>query len=169
MLVLVAAMGENGVIGKDGRLPWRLKSELAHFRGLTMDKPVLMGRKTYLAIGKPLAGRSTIVVSRDPGFAAHGIIVAPTLDAALAAARGDAHRRGVNEIVIIGGAEIYRQTMELAHRLVITQVHLHPEGDTFFPAIDWSLWREISRTEHAPGQGDEAGFAILVYERACNR
>jgi dihydrofolate reductase len=165
MLVLVAAVAENGVIGRDGRLPWRLKSDLAHFRSITMGKPVVMGRKTYFSIGKPLVGRTNIVVSRERGFAAPGTIVAASMDAALSAARGDALRRGVAEIVVVGGADIYRQTMAAADRLVITQVNLRPEGDAIFPPIDRKIWQEVSRSEHPAGPGDEAGFAVLVYER----
>jgi dihydrofolate reductase len=165
MFVLVAAVAENGVIGHGGRLPWRLKSDLAHFRSVTMGKPVVMGRKTFLSIGKPLAGRTNIVVSRERGFAAAGTIVAASIDAALSAARGDAMRRGVAEIIVVGGAEIYRQTMAVADRLVITQVKLQPDGDTTFPPIDRSIWKEMSRSAHAAGPGDEAGFTVLVYER----
>ena len=110
-ILIVAAIAENGVIGRGNALPWRLKSDMQHFRALTMGKPVIMGRKTYLSIGKPLAGRTTIVVSRDPKFAAPGIVVAPSLDAALAAARGDALRRNAEAIVIAGGADLYAQAM----------------------------------------------------------
>jgi dihydrofolate reductase len=165
MLVHVAAVAENGVIGQGGRLPWRLKSDLAHFRSATMGKPVVMGRKTYLSIGKPLAGRTNIVVSRDPTFVAPGTIVATSLDAALRAARGDALRRGAVEIVVIGGADLYRQTLPAADRLVITQVNLRPQGDATFPAIDREVWKEVSRSEHPAGPGDEASFTVLVYER----
>src|SRR4051812_17091605 len=115
-LTLVAAVADNGVIGQGGGLPWRLKSDMAHFRSVTMGKPVLMGRKTFASIGKPLAGRTNIVVTRDPGFATTGAVVAPTLEQALAAARGDALRRGVDHIVVIGGAELYAQTIADADR-----------------------------------------------------
>jgi dihydrofolate reductase len=165
ILVLVAAVAQNGVIGRGGRLPWRLKSDLAHFRTVTMGKPVVMGRKTYLSIGKPLVGRTNIVVSRERGFAAPGMIVAASIEAALSAARGDALRRGVAEIVVVGGADIYRQTMAAADRLMITQVNLQPGGDTTFPPIDRNIWKEMSRSPHAAGPGDEAGFTVLVYER----
>jgi len=165
MLVQVAAVAENGVIGQGGRLPWRLKSDLAHFRSRTMGKPVVMGRKTYLSIGRPLAGRTNIVMSRDPSFAAPGTIVAGSLDAALTAARGDALRRGVTEIVVIGGADLYRQTLPVADRLVITQVPLQPQGDATFPDIDRKIWKEVSRSEHPAGPGDDASFTVLVYER----
>jgi dihydrofolate reductase len=164
-LVLVVAVAENGVIGHGGRLPWRLKSDMAHFRRVTMGKPVVMGRKTYLSIGRPLPGRTNIVASRDRTFAVPGVLVAPTVEAALAAARGDAWRRGVTEIAVIGGAGIYMHTMALADRLVMTRVHLQPSGDTTFPPIDPSIWEEAERTEHRAGPGDEANFTVLAYER----
>src|SRR5271165_5330396 len=108
-ILIVAAIAENGVIGHGNVLPWRLRSDMQHFRALTMGKPVIMGRRTYLSIGKPLAGRTTIVVSRDPEFAAPGIVVAPRLDAAVTAARGDAMRRNADAVVIAGGANLYAQ------------------------------------------------------------
>jgi len=165
ILVHVAAVASNGVIGQGGRVPWRLKSDLAHFRSVTMGKPLVMGRKTWLSIGKPLAGRTNIVVSRDRNFAAPGIVVAPSLEAALGVARADALRRAVAEIIIIGGADIYRQTIAAADRLVITQVNLQPPGEATFPTIDHNQWKETSRAEHPAGPGDEASFTILVYER----
>jgi dihydrofolate reductase len=164
-LVLVAAVAENGVIGQGGGLPWRLKSDMRNFRAVTMGKPVMMGRKTYLSIGKPLAGRTNIVVSRNRDFAAPGVIVAPGIAAALEVARGDALRRGADAIAVIGGAELYAHMIGDADRLVITHVRLRPEGDTMFPVIDPALWREVERREHAPGPDDAAGFAVLVYER----
>src|SRR5438067_831725 len=125
-IVIIAAVADNGVIGRGGDMPWRLSADLQHFRRLTMGKPVVMGRKTYLSIGKPLVGRTTIVVSRDPSLAIAGALVAPSLAHALDAARGDALRRGACEIVIAGGAEIYAQAMPLADRLEITRVHARP-------------------------------------------
>jgi dihydrofolate reductase len=167
-VILVAAIAENGVIGRGNALPWRLKSDMAHFRALTMGKPVVMGRKTYLSIGKPLQGRTTIVASRDAAFAAPGIVVAPNLDAAFDAARGDALRRGTDAIVIAGGADIYVQAMPYATRLAITHVHTRAEGDVRFPAIDPKLWRESDRSEHERGGGDEAAFAFVNYQRAAS-
>jgi dihydrofolate reductase len=165
-IVLLAAVAENGVIGRGNALPWRLKSDMAHFRALTMNKPVVMGRKTFLSIGKPLKGRTTIVVSRDRGFAAPGVLVAPNLGDALAAARGDALRRGTGEIVVAGGGDIYAQALPLAARLAITEVHKRVDGDTHFPAIDPQTWREAGRSEHAPAADDDVAFAFVSYERA---
>ena len=135
-ILLVAAVAENGVIGRGNALPWRLKSDMQYFRTLTMSKPVIMGRKTFLSVGKPLKGRTTIVVTRDRAFTAPGAVVAPSLDAALAVARGDALRREAEAIVVAGGAEIYAQALPFASHLIITRVHRRVEGDAHFPAID---------------------------------
>jgi dihydrofolate reductase len=164
-ILLVAAIAQNGVIGRGNALPWRLKSDMQHFRALTMGKPVVMGRKTFLSIGKPLRGRTTIVVSRDRDFTAPGIVVAPSLDAALATARGDALRRNADTIVIAGGAEIYAQAMPLATQLAVTHVHKQIDGDAYFPAIHAGEWRESARSEHEAAAEDEAGFAFVTYER----
>jgi dihydrofolate reductase len=165
-VILLAAVSQNGVIGRGNALPWRLKSDMQHFRALTLGRPVIVGRKTYLSIGKPLPGRTTIVVSRDRAFAAPGIVAAPSLDAALAAARGDALRRGAHAIVVAGGADVYAQVMPLATRLAITHVHKRVKGDARFPTIDPQVWREIAREEREPGAEDEAAFAFVTYERA---
>jgi dihydrofolate reductase len=164
-IVLLAAVAQNGVIGRDNTLPWRLKSDMQHFRSVTMGKPVVMGRKTYQSIGKPLGGRTTIVVSRDATFAAPGIVVAPNLAAALDAARGDALRRGASAIVVAGGGDIYKQAMPLATQLSITEVGKNVDGDARFPTIDPQSWRETSRSEHKPAADDECSFAFVGYER----
>jgi dihydrofolate reductase len=166
-ILFVAALAENGVIGRGNALPWRLKSDMQHFRTLTMGKPVVMGRKTYLSIGKPLAGRTTIVVSRDRSFAAPGIVVAANLESAFAAARGDALRRRADAIVVAGGAEIYAQALALASRLALTYVHKRVEGDAHFPEIEAGVWREVARKEHAAALGDDAAFTFVTYERVA--
>ena len=166
-VTFVVAVADNDVIGQGGGLPWRLKSDMQHFRAATMGKPVVMGRKTYLSIGKPLAGRTNIVVSRDRAFTAPGVLVAPSIEAALTVARGDALRRGAAEIAVIGGADIYAQTMTAADRLVVTRVHLRPGGDTNFPSVDPNVWKEGERAEHRAGPHDEADFTIVVYERCA--
>lgn len=165
-IVIVAAIAENGVIGRDNKLPWRLKSDMQFFRGVTMGKPVVMGRKTFASIGKPLAGRTNIIISRDPDFQAPGIVVAATLAHALDAARGDALRRGADSIAVIGGTDIFTQTMPFADRLVLTLVHAAPRGDSVFPKIDPKAWREIKRRDHAKGPQDDCGFSIVIYVRA---
>jgi dihydrofolate reductase len=167
-ILVVAAVAQNGVIGRGNALPWRLKSDMQHFRALTMGKPVVMGRKTYLSIRRPLPGRTTIVVSRDRGFAAPGIVVAPSFDAALTTARVDALRRNTDTIVVAGGAEIYAQAMPLATRLAITHVHKQIDGDAYFPVIDPKEWHESARSEHEAAAEDAAAFAFVTYERAID-
>jgi dihydrofolate reductase len=164
-LVLVAAVAENGVIGRAGALPWRLKSDMRHFRRLTIGHPVLMGRKTFLSLGRPLPQRTNIVVSRDPAFAAAGAVVARSLDVALEAARGDALRRGVSDVMVIGGGDLFAELIDHAGRLEITRVQARPPGDAVFPPIDPARWRETARHEHAAGPDDEAPFATLTFER----
>jgi dihydrofolate reductase len=164
-IILVAAVGENGVIGRAGGLPWRLKSDMQHFRKLTLGRPVVMGRKTYDSIGKPLPERTNIVISRDPHYASPGVLPAPSLQAALELAREDARRRGADAIAIIGGAEIFRDALTVADRLEITTVHVSPEGDTFFPPIDPHTWRETARAHHAAAAQDDADVSFVTYER----
>jgi len=164
-LVLIAAVAENGVIGRANRLPWRLKSDMQHFRSVTMGHPLVMGRKTFQSLFKPLKGRTTIVVTRDRTFTAPGAIVAASLEAALAAARGDALRRGADAIMVAGGGEIYAETMPAADRLIITQVHDRPDGDAVFPPIDAQVWRELDRSEHRPGPDDSASYAHIRFGR----
>ncbi len=165
-IVLVAAVAENGVIGRAGALPWRIKSDMRRFRALTWGKPVVVGRKTYLSFTKtPLPGRTNIVVSRSRDFAAAGAIVAPSLSAALEVARGDALRRSVDAIMVLGGADIYAQAMPLADRLEITHIHAAHQGDTVFPAIDPAVWRATERTVHAPDPGDDSGYDAVTYVR----
>jgi dihydrofolate reductase len=164
-LVLVAAVAENGVIGRAGGMPWRLRTDLKRFRALTTGHPVVMGRKTYLSFGKPLKDRTNIVITADPHFAAAGIVVTPGLENALEVAEGDALRRGAAAIVVGGGAGIYSGTIGMAARLEITRVHVRPEGDTVFPDIDPAQWREIARQDYAAGPDDDAPFTTLTYER----
>jgi dihydrofolate reductase len=164
-VVIVAAIAENGVIGHDNVMPWRLPSDLKHFRTLTWGKPLIMGRRTFASIGKPLPGRTTVVVSRSGDFTAPGSVVAATVAAALEVARADALRRGADAIMVVGGAEIYAQAMPAADRLMITRIHASYAGDTFFPPIDPAQWREIERIEHAAGPQDSASFACVTYAR----
>jgi dihydrofolate reductase len=165
-LVLIAAAADNDVIGQGGRLPWRLKSEMKRFRALTWGHPIVVGRKTYLSFSQqPLPGRTNIVVSRDPNFTAQGSVVTANLATALEVARGDALRRGVDAILVVGGADIYAQTIEYADRMVVTRVHSEPSGDSTFPAIDPNAWNEVERNEHTREPGDDASYTVHVYER----
>jgi len=166
-IVHVVAVAQNGVIGRDGGLPWRLKSDMAHFRALTLGAPVVMGRKTYQSLQrKPLPGRTNIVVTRDGSFTAPGALVAASLEAALTAARGDALRRG-SDIMVIGGAEIFNATLPVTDRVELTRVHAAPDGDTAYPELAASTWRETRREDHPPGPQDDAAFTILTYERVA--
>jgi dihydrofolate reductase len=164
-VVLIAAVGENGVIGRQGALPWRLKSDLQHFKSLTLNRPVIMGRKTYDSIGKPLKDRTNIVLTRDHNMATPGTVPANSLDGAFDIASKDADKRGADEIMVIGGADVFAATMADADRLEITRVHASPAGETFFPPIDLQVWRESRREPHVRGPDDEADFTILTYER----
>jgi dihydrofolate reductase len=164
-IVLVAAIGENSVIGREGQLPWRLKSDLQHFRKLTLNRPVIMGRKTHESIGKLLEGRINIVLTRDLSLVAKGAVLATSLDAALAYARTDAAKRGVDEIMVIGGGDIFAATMPMADRLEITHVRASPEGDALFPVIDSEVWQEVSHEEHFAGPDDDADFTLATYVR----
>jgi dihydrofolate reductase len=168
-IVLVAAVAENGVIGAGGGMPWRLKSDLARLKALTIGKPVVMGRKTFISIGRPLPGRTNIVVTRDADFRAQGVVVTRSFSDAKAIATGDALRRFATEIAVIGGAEIYAQWMADADRLEITEVHARPEGDTHFPAIDATAWEEVARLRNPAGPHDSADFSYVTYRRRKQR
>ncbi|MEW6451614.1 MAG: dihydrofolate reductase [Pseudomonadota bacterium] len=165
-IVLLAAVADNGIIGRDNGLPFRQSSDLKRFKALSMGKPLVMGRKTFLSIGKPLPGRTNIVVTRDPSFNMPGVVTAMSLDAAMTVARGDALRRGGDAIVVIGGTDIFTQTMPLADRLEITHVHARPEGDVSFPPIEETRWRATDRSNHPAGPQDEASFSYVTYLRA---
>jgi len=164
-IVLVAAIGENGVIGREGQLPWRLRSDLQHFKKVTLNRPVIMGRKTYESIGRLLPQRTNIVLTRDFGLVAPGAVLATSLDGALAFARDDAKKRGVDEIMVIGGSDVFAATMAMADRLEITRVHVSPEGNVLFPPIDPDEWREVARERHKRGPQDDVDFTTLTYER----
>jgi len=164
-IVFVVAVAENGVIGRDNAMPWHLKSDLKRFKAITLNRPVIMGRKTFASIGRPLPGRTNIVVTRDKAFQVPGIVVATSLDAAHDIARGDALRRFVTEIMVIGGAEIFAQWLKRADRLEITEVHARPEGDTFLQPVDAVEWEQVGRTAHAKSDGDTADFSYVTYKR----
>lgn len=164
-IVFVVAVAENGVIGLGNAMPWKLKSDLKRFKAITLGRPVIMGRKTFTSVGRPLPGRTNIVVTRDKAFQAPGIVVATSLDAALDVARGDALRRFATEIMVIGGAEIFAQWLTKADRLEITEVHAAPEGDTFMKPVDLAEWQETARMRHSKADGDTADISYVTYER----
>jgi len=164
-IVLIVAVADNGVIGAAGAIPWRLKSDIQRFKALTIGKPVVMGRKTFLSLRRPLPGRTNIVVTRDAGFRWPGAVVTTSLANARAVATGDALRRLATEIVVIGGAEIYAQWIGIADRLEITEVHARPEGDTRLAAIASADWKEVARVRNPSGPDDSADFSYVTYRR----
>jgi dihydrofolate reductase len=163
--VLIIAVADNGVIGAHGAIPWRLKTDQQRLKAMTIGKPVVMGRKTFISLRRPLPGRTNIVVTRDPDFRKPGAVVTTSLAEARAIARGDALRRSVDEIAVIGGAEIYAQWIDDADRLEVTEVHARPEGDTRFAAIDRDVWQEVSRLRNPAGPDDSADFSYVTYRR----
>ena len=164
-IVLIVAVADNGVIGADGAIPWRLKTDLQRFKALTMNKPVVMGRKTFASLRRPLSGRTNIVMTRDGNFRSPGAVVTTSVDYAQAIARGDALRRFVTEIAVIGGAEIYAQWIGIADRLELTEVHARPAGDTYFAAIDAADWQEAARVRNPAGPDDSVPFSYVTYIR----
>jgi dihydrofolate reductase len=164
-IVLIVAAADNGVIGSRGAIPWRLKADQQRLKAMTMGKPVVMGRKTFLSLRRPLPGRTNIVVTRDADFRSPGAVVTTSFAAARAVATGDALRRLATEIAVLGGAEIYAQWMACADRLEITEVHARPEGDTHFAAIDAAAWEEVARLRNSAGPDDSADFSYVTYRR----
>ncbi|KKB13030.1 diacylglycerol kinase [Devosia geojensis] len=164
-IAMIAAVAENGVIGAHQTIPWRIPSDMAFFKRTTMGKPLVMGRKQFETVGKPLPGRANIVVTRQAGYAPDGVIVMSGLDEAIAHARAIAARDGADEVMIVGGGEIYRQAISLADRLYISHVALSPEGDVTFPVIEASEWKVVEEPDVPPGEKDGAAFRVKVYER----
>jgi dihydrofolate reductase len=164
-LALVVARGSNGVIGVDGDLPWKLSSDLKRFKAITMGKPVIMGRKTWASIGRPLPGRPNLVVTRDANFKAQGASVWSNLDVAIAAAQAMAATAGIDEVCVIGGGELYTQTIDRADRLYLTEVDAAPKGDALFPAFNEQDWRETSCEDFPAGPKDDHAFSLRVLDR----
>lgn len=156
---LIAAMAENRVIGANNALPWRLPADLKHFRRLTSGHHIIMGRRNYESIGKPLPDRTNIVVTRNTDYRAPGCLVRNSIEEALAAVRND------SEVFIIGGAEIYRQVLDRADRLYLTLIHASIEGDTYFPEFNGHQWQEISRESHAADETNPHAYTFLTYAR----
>jgi dihydrofolate reductase len=164
-IALIAAVAENGVIGSGGEIPWRLPSDFAFFKRTTLGKPVVMGRKTFESIGRPLPGRTNLVVTAQPGYQPEGVEIMASLETALVRAREIASRDGVDEVMVIGGGEVYRTTIGIADRLYITHVAVSPLGDAQFPEIDPAVW-EVDRTlDIARSDKDSAAFVVKVYTR----
>lgn len=156
-LTLIVAYSTNRAIGRDNALPWKLPGDLAHFKRSTLGHPIIMGRKTWDSLGRPLPGRSNIVISRNPEFSAAGAVLAPTLEAAVSAC-GD-----IDEAFVIGGAQIYAQALPLARRVLATEVHADVEGDAFFPLLPSFQWKETAREPQPAENGYDYDF--VTYER----
>ena len=163
VVALIAAVASNGVIGNNNDLPWHIPEDLQYFKDKTLNKPIIMGRRTFDSVGKPLPRRLNLVVSRDTGLAIDGATVVPTLQQALELARSECLRNGQEEIMVVGGQQLYELAIPLADRLYITEIELAPAGDTFFPAIDKNIWRETSCV--FPKQASNINYFFKVYER----
>jgi dihydrofolate reductase len=164
-LALIVAAAENGVIGRNNALPWYLPEDLRYFKRVTMGKPIIMGRKTFESIGKPLPGRANIVITHNAGYQAQGVSVVHSLAEALELARHIARLDGGEEVVVIGGADIYRAALPHADRIYLTEVHASVEGDAVLPAIDWTRWREACREHHAAQTPNDYDYSFVCYER----
>lgn len=165
LMSIIVAVADNGVIGDGDRMVWSIKSELQYFKRTTMGKPLIHGRKSFAALGRPLPGRLNIVVTRQKDFTAEGVTVAHDLETAIDIARARAVADGVDEFFIAGGSEIYRQALPQADRLYMTEVHFRPEGKTLFPAFDRNLWQETSRIDCAALPGETAPYTLTVLTR----
>lgn len=161
---LIAAMSRNRVIGIDQHLPWHLPQDLAHFKRMTWKKPLVMGRSTFMSIGRPLPSRYNIVLTRDTSFEAEGVKICHSLEDALAEAQRYAVEQGQDEVMVIGGGEIYAQAMPYADYLHLTEIALTLDGDTHFPPIDERVWEEEAREEGTPDEGQPA-YAFVTYAR----
>ena len=162
-LSLIVAVSRNGVIGVDNQLPWHLPEDLKYFKSVTMGKPLIMGRKTYDSIGWPLPGRTNSVVTRDPAWQAPGVEVAQSLEAALQLGHSACETAGADEIMVIGGEQIYRMTLPAADRLYLTQVDADVQGDAFFPEVDFSQWKQVR--EQLPELTDSHPYRFLQLDR----
>lgn len=166
-LAVIVAVADNGVIGRNNSLPWHLPEDLRYFKRVTLGKPVVMGRKTFESIGRPLPGRANIVITRSHEWSVDGASVVNSLDEALRLAADIAALDGTDELMVIGGAEIYTNAIPLAQRLYLTQVHADVEGDARLPEIDWSRWREVSRERFAASEDNPYDYSFVVFERTA--
>ena len=167
-IALILARADNGVIGVAGGLPWHLSGDLKFFKAQTLGKPVIMGRKTYQSIGKPLPGRPNLVVTRDAAFRPEGVETFATLEDALNHARALVAQSAAGEVMVIGGGQIYALTLPLARRIYLTEVHARPQGDTTFPDLDPAEWQEVRRDPPVTGGPGQPDFSIVVLERRRN-
>ena len=161
IISLIVAMERNGVIGKDGNLPWRLSSDLQHFRKITMGKPIVMGRKTHESISRPLPGRENVIITRDKDYVAKDCTVLNSLECVYA------RFHDLDEIMIMGGADLYQQTIDKAQRIYLTEVHADLEGDTWFPQFDREQWEEVERYDFRADEKNEYDYSFVILEKAA--
>ncbi len=164
-VAFIVACAENGVIGQAGGMPWHLSGDLKFFKAQTLGKPVVMGRKTYESIGRPLPGRPNLVITRDPDFRAEGVEVFRDVEAALARGQALAAESGAEEVMVIGGGQIFEKTLHLARRVYLTVVHARPQGDTLMPELDPAVWKEVRRDAPLSGGEGQPDFSIVILER----
>lgn len=162
---MIVAMASNGVIGRDNQLPWHLPNDLKYFKATTMGKPIVMGRKTYESIGRPLPGRPNIVISSDPTFQAEGVLPASTIDQALALGKQTARDIGVSELMIIGGSQVYKALLPAVDRLYLTEVHAEVEGDSYFPCLNFEQWQELERELFVAEGGNPFDYSFVIYQK----
>lgn len=165
ILSSIVAMSENRVIGVDNQLPWHLPEDLKYFKRITMGHPIIMGRKTYESIGRPLPGRTNIVVTRQAEWDAEGVVATHSVDEALQVAARQVASDGVEEAFMIGGEELFRQSLHKMDRIYLTQVHAHIDGDAYFPEFDRSQWEEVERIDHEPDHRNPYAYSFLVLNR----
>jgi dihydrofolate reductase len=165
-IALIVAVSQNNVIGRDNQLPWHLPEDLKYFKSVTMGKPILMGRKTFDSIGRPLPGRTNIVITRDPEWTAQGVEIASDIEVALAMGKKACQAVAVDEIMVIGGAQIYQKLLPYADRLYLTRVEAKVQGDAVFPEIDPAQWQQIA--EEIPEKIDSHPYRFLIFDRVCS-
>lgn len=165
-IALIAAYAQNRVVGIDNTLPWHLPEDLKYFKACTTGKAIIMGRKTYDSIGRPLPNRTNIVISNNPEFSAEGVKVVASLEAAIEVAQAVNEINGVDEVMIIGGATIYEMSLPMADRLYLTHVHAKVDGDAYFPDVDFSHWREVQRADYSASETNPYDYSFVVYDKA---
>ncbi len=162
---IIVAMAENRVIGRNNKLPWYLPNDLKYFKSVTMGKPIIMGRKTFESIGKPLPGRQNLVITRNADWQHEGVAVVHSYEEAFAKAEATALIDGVDEVMIIGGDQIYQTSLDLVDRIYLTKVHAEVDGDAWFTEVDWTQWHETAREDYKAEGSNPYDYSFIVYER----
>lgn len=164
-VALIAAFAQNLVVGINNSLPWHLPEDLKYFKRTTSGKAIIMGRKTYESIGRPLPNRTNIVISRNPDFSAEGVVIVASIEEAIKHAESVNTINGVDEVMIIGGAAIYQASLPMADRLYLTHVHANVEGDAYFPKVDFDQWKEVAREDFNKDESNPYDYSFSVYDK----